>query len=311
MYVYHDKIKSIKQYQYEYDKWTRTINQTFPTIIFDNACRSGVQYINGSNNSLPCFEEYISDNLFYPSNTNDINNICPVKHNKLKNEYILNLTGQYNEDLHSMKIKDFIDKYRHIYPYIAENKLEYNKNYNGIRYVDLEKDNVEYIKIFRQWSRTKEGKREVTRTKQGKRKKTLYIKGLYFRKIWELNGQLITDEHLVYCLMYELFQHMEYSGFGVDEILDVAKYVQCADLTNLQHKQPKYKIDPSIKSEGYSIQQASAIVRGQRTMEQIAQYYDFSKTIRENREDLLKIGGIPCSRGTLMKFLKCYKNNNI
>lgn len=314
VYAYHDKIKSIKQYQYEYDKWTKTIHQTFPTMIFDNACRSGVQYINGSNSSLPCFEEYISDNLFHLSNTNhtnDINNVCPVKHNKLKNEYILTLTGQFQEDLHTMKMKQFIEKYRQIYPYLTENQLEYNKNYNGIRYVDLEEDNIEYTKIFRKWSISKEGKREIARTKEGKRKKTLYIKGLYFRKIWELNGQPITDEHLVYCLMYELFQYMEYSGLGVDEILGVAKYVQCADLTNLQHKQPKYKIDPSIKSEGYSIQQASAIVRGQRTMEQIAQYYDFSKTIRENREDLLKIGGIPCSRGTLMKFLKCYKNNNI
>lgn len=42
-------------------------------------------------------------------------------------------------------------------------------------------------------------------------------------------------------------------------------------------------------------------------MEQIAQYYDFSKTIRDNREELLKIGGIPCSKGTLVKFLKWCK----
>ena len=45
-------------------------------------------------------------------------------------------------------------------------------------------------------------------------------------------------------------------------------------------------------------------------MEQIAQYYDFSKSIRENEKELKLIGGVPCSRGTLMKFLKLYKNDN-
>ena len=316
VYVYKEKIKNIKQYQHEYDRWVSTIKQTFPDMVFDSACRSGVQYINGTNKELPNFEEYASNNLFSLSSSIRMDkeeqntNRCPVKHNNKKEEYILSLTGQFKEDLHRMGIKDFIDKYRHIYPYITENQLKYNKDYNGIRYIDLEEENVEYIKIFRQWSISKEGKREITKTKEGKRKKTLYIKGLYFRKIWELNGQPITDEHLVYCLMYELFQHMEYSGFGVDEILDVAKHVQHADLSNLKHKQPKYKIDPSIKSEGYSIPQASAIVRGQRTMEQIARYYDFSKSIRENEKELKQIGGVPCSRGTLMKFLKLNKNDN-
>jgi hypothetical protein len=106
---------------------------------------------------------------------------------------------------------------------------------------------------------------------------------------------------------------MDYLGFPIEEILNVAKYVQCADLTNLKHKQPKYKIDPSIKFEGYSIPQASAIVRGQRTMEQIARYYDFNKSIRENEKELKQIGGVPCSRGTLMKFLQWSKEkrNNI
>jgi hypothetical protein len=316
VYIYKDKIITLKQYQEEYDRWVSTIKQTFPDMVFDSACRSGVQYINGTHRKLPFFEEYASNNLFSLSSSHRIDkkeqdiNKCPVKHNNIQNEYILSLTGQFKEDLHRMGIKDFIDKYRHIYPYITENQLKYNKDYNGIRYIDLEKDNVEYIKIFRQWSRSKEGKREITRTKQGKRKKTLYVKGLYFRKIWELNGQPLTDEHLVFCLMYELFQYMDYLGFSTEEILNVAKYVQCADLGNLKHKQPKYKIDPSIKYDRNSLQQASAIVRGHRTMEQIAQYYDFSKSIRENQNELQKIGGIPCSRGTLSRFLIWCRNNN-
>ena len=319
IYIYQDKITSIKQYQEEYDRWVSTIKQTFPDMVFDSACRSGVQYINGTNKDLPYFDEYVSGNLFSLSSSIRMDkeeqntNRCPVKHNNKKEEYILSLTGQFKEDLHRMGIKDFIDKYRHIYPYITENQLKYNKDYNGIRYIDLEEENVEYIKIFRQWSISKEGKREITKTKEGKRKKTLYIKGLYFRKIWELNGQPITDEHLVFCLLCELFQYMDYSDFPIEEVLNVAQYVQCADLTNLKHKQPKYKIDPSIKSLGYSLQKASSIVRGKRTMEQIAQYYDFNKSIRENEKELKQIGGVPCSRGTLMKFLQWSKEkrNNI
>lgn len=317
VYVYKEKIKSIKQYQHEYDRWVSTIKQTFPDMVFDSACRSGVQYINGTNKHLPYFKERKSDNLFDLSHTFDLvdedkENIksCLVRNNNIKKEYILTLTGQFQEDLHTMKMKQFIEKYRQIYPYFTENQLEYNKEYNGIRYVDLEEDNIEHIKIFRKWSISKEGKREIARTKEGKRKKTLYIKGLYFRKIWELNGQPITDEHLVFCLLCELFQYMDYSDFPIEEVLNVAQYVQCADLTNLKHKQPKYKIDPSIKSSGYSLQKASSIVRGKRTMEQIAQYYDFSKSIRENEKELKQIGGVPCSRGTLMKFLKLYKNDN-
>lgn len=317
VYVYKEKIKNIKQYQHEYDRWVSTIKQTFPDMVFDSACRSGVQYINGTNRNLPFFKEYASNNLFDLSHTFDLVEedkerikSCLVRNNNIKKEYILTLTGQFQEDLHTMKMKQFIEKYRQIYPYLTENQLEYNKEYNGIRFADLEENNKEYVRIFRGWSRTKEGKSEITRTKQGKRKKTLYIKGLYFRKIWELNGQSLTDEHLVYCLVCELYHYMDYLGFPIEEILNVAKYVQCADLTNLKHKQPKYKIDPSIKFEGYSIPQASAIVRGQRTMEQIARYYDFNKSIRENEKALKQIGGVPCSRGTLMKFLKSYKNDN-
>lgn len=319
IYIYQDKITSIKQYQEEYDKWVNIIKMKFPKMVFDTSCRSGVQYINGTNKDLPYFEQYVSGNLFSLSSSIRMDkeeqntNRCPVKHNNKQEEYILSLTGQFKEDLHRMGIKDFIDKYRHIYPYITENQLKYNKDYNGIRYVDLEEDNIEYIKIFRKWSISKEGKREIARTKEGKRKKTLYIKGLYFRKIWELNGQPITDEHLVFCLLCELFQYMDYSDFPIEEVLNVAQYVQCADLTNLQHKQPKYKIDPSIKSLGYSLQKASSIVRGKRTMEQIAQYYNFNKSIRENEKELKQIGGVPCSRGTLMKFLQWSKEkrNNI
>ena len=317
VYVYKEKIKSIKQYQSEYDRWVSTIKQKFPDMVFDSACRSGVQYINGTNKDLPYFEEYTSDNLFDLSHTFDLVEedkekikSCLVRNNNIKNEYILTLTGQFQEDLHTMKMKQFIEKYRHIYPYITENQLKYNKDYNGIRYIDLEEENVEYIKIFRQLSISKEGKREITKTKEGKRKKTLYIKGLYFRKIWELNVQPLTDEHLVFCLVYELYYYMDYSGFPISDVLDVAKHVQHADLSNLKHKQPKYKIDPSIKSDRYSLQQASAIVRCQRTMEQIAQYYDFGKSIRENQNELQKIGGIPCSRGTLSRFLIWCRNNN-
>lgn len=317
VYVYKEKIKNIKQYQHEYDRWVSTIKQTFPDMVFDSACRSGVQYINGTNKDLPNFKEYISENLFNLSSTFDLadedkENVrnCPVKKNKKREEYILTLTGQFKEDLHSMNIKQFIEKYRQMYPYLTENQLEYNKEYNGIKFADLEEDNKEYVRIFRRWSRTDEGKKEISKTQQGKRKKTLYVKGLYFRKIWELNGQALTDEHLVFCLVCELYYYMDYSGFPISDVLDVAKHVQHADLSNLKHKQPKYKIDPSIKSDRCSLQQASAIVRGQRTMEQIAQYYDFGKSIRENQNELQKIGGIPCSRGTLSRFLIWCRNNN-
>lgn len=317
VYIYKDKIITLKQYQIEYDRWVSTIKRHFPDIVFDSACRSGVQYINGTNKDLPNFDEYISENLFNLSSTFDLadedkENVrnCPVKKNNKREEYILTITGQFKEDLHGMNIKQFIEKYRQMYPYLTENQLEYNKEYNGIKFADLEEDNKEYVRIFRRWSRTDEGKKEISKTQQGKRKKTLYVKGLYFRKIWELNGQALTDEHLVFCLVCELYYYMDYSGFPISDVLDVAKHVQHADLSNLKHKQPKYKIDPSIKSDRCSLQQASAIVRGQRTMEQIAQYYDFGKSIRENQNELQKIGGIPCSRGTLSRFLIWCRNNN-
>lgn len=316
VYIYKDKIITLKQYQEEYDRWVSTIKRQFPDMVFDSACRSGVQYINGTHKDLPFFEEYASNNLFSLSSSHRIDkeeqdtNRCPVKHNNIQEEYILSLTGQFYKDLKIMRLKDFIDKYLDTYPYITENQLNYDREYNGIRFADLEEDKKKYVRIFRSWSRTNEGKKEISKTKQGKRKKTLYIKGLYFRKIWELNGQALTDEHLVFCLVCELYYYMDYSGFPISDVLDVAKHVQHADLSNLKHKQPKYKIDPSIKSDRCSLQQASAIVRGQRTMEQIAQYYDFGKSIRENQNELQKIGGIPCSRGTLSRFLIWCRNNN-
>ena len=314
IYIYKVKIGSIEQYQAEYDRRSEQIKQVFPTIKLDNSCRSGVQYLNGSNFRLDDFEDYISDNVFTPVKLEE-NNMCPItnKYTKKKNHYNamgqanLSLSNDFLNDLKSLNYNKLIDKYKEKYQHITQSQVEYDKEVNGIRYAQLDEN---YTTIQRRWVRDANGKYILKKTKVGNRRKTLFKSGCVIRKIWLNEGYIIPDEHLIFCLICEYQFTMEHNDkenpMLWQEIVDIAKGVQQADISGYKNKQ-KIKIDPQHRGE-INLKSASKKVQGYLTEQLVLQYGDISKSVRENVK-LLREKGIKISKSTVHRYIKKLNNN--
>lgn len=308
VYLYTDRIESVEQYQAEYDRRSEQIKQVFPTIKFDDSCRSGVQYLNGSNFRLDDFEDHISNNVFTPVKFED-NNLCPItnKYKKEKNHYNvmgqvnLNLSNDFLNDLKSLTYNKFIDKYKEKYQHLTQSLVEYDKEVNGIRYAQLDEN---FTTIQRRWVRDASGKYTQEKTKIGSRRKTLFRSGCLIRKIWLNEGYVIPDEHLIFCLVCEYQFTMEHNDqenpMLWQEIVDIAKGVQQADISGYKNKQ-KIKIDPSQKGE-INLKSASKKVQGSLTEQLVLQHCDITKSVREN-VNILKEKGIKISKSTIHRYI--------
>lgn len=308
IYIYKEKIESIEQYKVEYDRRSEQIKQVFPTIKFDDSCRSGVQYLNGSNNQVDNYEDHISDNLFTPVKLEE-NHLCPItnKYKKEKNHYnvmgqvTLNLSNDFLNDLKSLTYNKFIDKYKEKYQHITQSQVEYDQEVNGIRYSQLDEN---YATIQRRWVRDASGKYTQEKTKIGSRRKTLFRSGCLIRKIWLNEGYVIPNEHLIFCLVCEYQFTMEHNDqenpMLWQEIVDIAKGVQQADISGYKNKQ-KIKIDPQHRGE-INLKSASKKVQGYLTEQLVLQHCDITKSVREN-VNILKEKGIKISKSTIHRYI--------
>ncbi len=308
VYLYNEKIENLEQYQAEYDRRSRQIQQVFPTIKFDNSCRSGVQYLNGSNIQLDDYEDYISDNVFTPIKL-DETNLCPKTNKDIKEKNHFNAMGQvtlslsndFLNDLKSLNYNKLIDKYKENYQHITESIVDYNQEVNGIRFALLDED---YATIQRKWERDASGKHIIKKTKIGHRRHTLFRNGCLIRKIWLNEGYIITDEHLLFCLVCEYQFTMEHDDkenpMLWQEIVDIAIGVQQADISGYKNKQ-KTKIDPSQKGE-INLKSASKKVQGSLTEQLVLQHCDITKSVREN-VNILKEKGIKISKSTIHRYI--------
>lgn len=309
IYIYNVKIGSIEQYQAEYDRRSEQIKQVFPNIKFDNSCRSGVQYINGTNRHLDDFYDNFSYNVFTPVKLEDYN-LCPItnKYKKEKNHYNvmgqvnLNLSNDFLNDLKSLTYNKFIDKYKEKYQHLTQSQVEYDKEVNGIRYAQLDEN---FTTIQRRWVRDASGKYTQEKTKIGSRRKTLFRSGCLIRKIWLNEGYVIPDEHLIFCLVCEYQFTMEHDDkenpMLWQEIVDIAIGVQQADISGYKNKQ-KIKIDPIHRGE-INLKSASKKVQGYITEQLVLQHCDITKSVRDNVK-LLEEKGIKLTKSTIHRYLK-------
>ena len=308
VYLYTDRIESVEQYQTEYDRWAKRIKSAFPNLVLDNSCRTGVQYINGTNMNLDDFDDYSSDNVFTPVEVPTTN--CPItnKYKKEKNHYNvmgqvnLNLSNDFLNDLKSLTYNKFIDKYKEKYQHITQSQVEYDKEVNGIRYAQLDEN---YTTIQRRWVRDANGKYTQQKTKVGNRRKTLFKSGCVIRKIWLNEGYIILDEHLIFCLICEYQFTMEHNDkenpMLWEEIVDIAKGVQQADISGYKNKQ-KIKIDPIHRGE-INLKSASKKVQGYLTEQLVLQHCDITKSVRDNVK-LLEEKGIKLTKSTVHRYIK-------
>ena len=307
VYLYTDRIESVEQYQTEYDRWEKRIKSVFPNLVLDNSCRTGVQYINGTNRHLDDFYDDFSDNVFSPVEVTTVN--CPItnKYTKKKNHYnamgqaTLNLSNDFLNDLNSLTYNKFIDKYKEIYQHITQSQVEFDKEVNGIRYAQLDEN---FTTIQRRWERDTSGKYILRKTKVGNRRKTLFRSGCVIRKIWLNEGYIIPDEHLIFCLICEYQFTMEHNDkenpMLWQEIVDIAKGVQQADISGYKNKQ-KIKIDPIHRGE-INLKSASKKVQGSLTEQLVLQHCDITKSVREN-VNILKEKGIKISKSTIHRYI--------
>ena len=307
VYLYTDRIESVEQYQTEYDRWAKRIKSAFPNLVLDNSCRTGVQYINGSNIYLDDFDDYFSDNVFTPVEVTTAN--CPKTNKDKKERYHYNVMGQVNlnlsndflNDLKSLTYNKFIDKYKEKYQHLTQSQVEYDKEVNGIRYAQLDEN---FTTIQRRWVCDASGKYTQEKTKIGSRRKTLFRSGCLIRKIWLNEGYVIPDEHLIFCLVCEYQFTMEHNDqenpMLWQEIVDIAKGVQQADISGYKNKQ-KIKIDPIHRGE-INLKSASKKVQGYLTEQLVLQHCDITKSVRDNVK-LLEEKGIKLTKSTVHRYI--------
>jgi len=213
----------------------------------------------------------------------------------------LNLSNDFLNDLKSLTYNKFIDKYKEIYQHITQSQVEYDKEVNGIRYAQLDEN---FTTIQRRWERDTSGKYILKKTKVGYRRHTLFRNGCVIRKIWLNEGYVIPDEHLIFCLVCEYQFTMEHNDqenpMLWQEIVDIAKGVQQADISGYKNKQ-KIKIDPSQKGE-INLKSASKKVQGSLTEQLVLQHCDITKSVREN-VNILKEKGIKISKSTIHRYI--------
>ena len=319
IYAFKEKITSQAQFERVYDGISNSIHGDFPKLILDNSLRSVSQLTNGTSSSSPYFEEYYNhDNITTYSVTTFDKGLqdnatqiqmeprrCPLSDKKNKNgSHLLSLTGQFEHDLRTMKIRNFLTKYSEIYAY----KERSDASYNNDHYEVLDNTNAELwlpykIVIYK-------GKKLPVRDRIAKgkrlRHKALISHGLAFRVIFPS----ISNEHLVFCLMYDLYRNFdnEDKKYTVDDICKIATCCLNFDMSQYSSKHKhKYRIDVDwCKSEGISPQAYAQYVRKMRTDEAIGELYDVNLSVRENTK-ILNEYGVKVSKSRVGKFKKEYK----
>ena len=320
LYALDAKITSKEQFEQIYDAISTAIHTDFPSIEMDDSMRSVAQCTNGTSSKSPYFEEYYNPNQLdtYPLSlfnlerqensrkSDDKRNTideCPQKdRNKKTKRYILSLSGQFEEDLKSMDLMDFLSKYSEVYEYREQSIAMFNEqhfeildNTNAELIFSFYTANLGYGKTCRVRSKIRQGK--------GKRCKTLIAHGLAFRVIFPN----ITDEHLVYCLLYDLYLNFDNTDgkYGTYRICEIAALCMGYDMSKYTSKhRHNYHVDSKwCKSQGIKPIAYAQHVRKLLTDEAIGELYDTSLSVRENTR-ILNENGIKVGKSRVGQFKK-------
>ena len=319
LYALDEKITSKAQFEQVYDAISTSIHTDFPSIELDDSMRSVAQCTNGTSSLLPNFEEYYNPNLLDTYSLslfnlerqedkhelNDKQNTTderPLKDRKLNNRYILSLNGQFEEDLNSMDLVDFLSKYSELYEYREQSIAMFNEQHFEI----LDNTNAELIFSFYTadlgYGKTCRVRSKIRRG-EGKRCKTLIAHGLAFRVIFPD----ITDEHLVYCLLYDLYLNFDYADgkYNTYRICEIAALCKGYDMKKYTSKhRHKYHVDSQwCRSQGIKPIAYAQHVRKLLSDEAIGELYDTNLSVRENTR-ILNENGIKVGKSRVGQFKK-------
>ena len=308
LYLFENPICDIDCYKSIYKK----ICNTFDFKIDDNCGCNPTQAVFGSHNDC----EVIVTDISYSIDDFDIstekglsNSIKKEKKNNIEIESLFR-NDEYKSDFYHLSYAELLDKYRYVYPFFEHTPLPdvsddcpyiiLPKNYISIRrYWLCEKVEDEYGE--EKWRYAK-----IKKIKDGEqRRKKLYLNGILRRKMIPD----ITFEHLLYCLIFELYYFYENSKDTIKklDILHIARNVMMADIANYSFEQTdkrQFVINEAYcRKHNVSKKEARNLSKKLINYEKIGELYDVSLTDRENVE-IFKQNGLDISSKTLQRFRK-------
>ena len=239
-------------------------------------------------------------------------NVFPFKNNNIEDVYTSysQMEKEFSNDYYSMSSTDFLAKYDCIYQsrYLQSLSTPGVLSDNQMYYTYPEG----YQEVKRNWTCI-EGKRCVQRWKVGQdRKKKLYVSA----QIMKHNLPDITLENLVYNLVKERYTYYDNSDKKLtkDVIVGIARNALKSSISLTPSKTRKFSINREYwLKDNMSANQAKQIVRKLIHDEEVLEYYDFDKSVKDNL-DYLKQQGVKVGKSYLYEFLKRhsfpFKNKN-
>lgn len=323
LYLFENEINDIKLYKDIY----KIIVSSFDFKLKDNCGSNVTQAVFGSkkncilikSNKIYSISNFINISLFNKNNITNLNN--QISHSNSINkeeENIIRLErliqdDEYIEDYWNMSYNDLQTKYKDKYP-IFEHTPLYNPD-EDTPYIFLPPN---YIEIKRYWlidyiysenGSVKCYTSKARKIKDGEgRKKKLFINGILRRMMIPT----ITFEHLLNCLIYELYHYIDNSQDHIDKkrLYEVALNAWNADLNKYEHLRQTDNREFVVNDRyciKYDVSKATArnISRKAITYDKIGALYDCNLTDKQNLE-VFKEHGLKASFKTLQRFRETF-----
>jgi hypothetical protein len=316
LYLFEDPITDTRLYKGIY----KEIKSSFDFQLDDNCGSNPCQAVFGSGSDC---EVVVTENSYSVNDFNLIlekglsNSIKKEKRNNIEIESLFR-NDEYKSDFYQLSYTELLDKYRYVYPFFEHTPLPVVSD--DCPYIILPEN---YISIKRYWlcekvedeyGEEKWRYAKIRKIKDGEqRRKKLYLNGILRRKMIPD----ITFEHLLYCLILELYYFYENSKDTIkkQDILNIARNVMMADIANYSFEQTDKR--QFVINEAYcrkynvSKKEARNLSKKLINYEKIGELYDPTLTDKKNIE-LFKQYGLSISSKTLQRFrgemgLKKYK----
>lgn len=296
LYAFETTITNKAIYQGIYD----AINRTFDTTLFDdtkksdNCGHSPVQQYSG-NATKNC--QIVINETIYKVSDFDIEERTekPIKRDDVK----VRIDDEFLQKLNTLKPSDFLSYYRERYQVIYETELDYNDDGYALTPTD-------YAVIQRNYTIYKEDgkiRSKYRRLKDGQgRRHTLFCNA----KIRCQIKPSITVEELIYNLVYDRTHFFDNTDGVLSNqcLLRIALDAKKARYTMTLNNKPKFRTDIVYCMENHITPNALKMkVRKKLRYEEIATWYDTTKTIKQNLK-YAEENNIKVSERTLYNF--CY-----
>ena len=238
-------------------------------------------------------DEFYNKKYTHSTNTNKVssNTLSISSHNGLSdtffNEAVL-------DDFYRMRNKDFVDKYRDIYPNMEHTEIEYGDDEPIIYYPD------DYFEIRRPYERING---EVVKIKDGEgRRRRLFLNGIIRRKI----NPNISPDNMLFNIVYEFEYYYLNNGNVIDKatILSIVRNIMNADVLDNDFGKPKNKFFVNEKyCQKYGMTKKQVMGKVNNKKQYIGEYYDLNMTDEENIR-VMKEYGLVISKPTLNRWKK-------